>query len=133
MKTLKGLVILSALVGAMPAFAAEPRCNVIQFYDAKNALMPMPVPVIGLMVGDRPVYEQSVPGAAAARPGAEASCPPKLIDGVRATFENACLSDQRRKQAATNHQVDSKIVDKGCTDMMKALGSALQMPRSATP
>lgn len=133
MNTLKGLVIFSALMCAAPAFAAEPRCNIMQFYDAKNALMPTPAPIIGIMVGDRPVYEQSVPGAAAARPGAEAACPSGLIDGVRATFENACLSNQRRQQAATNHQVDSKVVDKGCSDMMKALGSALQMPRSPAP
>ncbi len=129
MKMLKSLAILSLLAGAAPALAAEPRCNVMQFYDAKNALLPTPAPIIGMMVGDRPVYEASVPGASSIRPGAEAACPPKLIDGVRSTFESACMSEQRRKQAATDHQVDGKAIAKGCSDMMKALGSALAAPK----
>lgn len=129
MKMLTRLAILSALAGAVPALAAEPRCNVMQFYDAQNALLPTPSPIIGMMVGDRPVYEPSVPGTAAIRPGAEAACPPKLVEGVRSTFENACMSEQRRKQAAADHKVDIKEISRGCTDMMRALGSAAATPK----
>lgn len=123
-----GILALTCMVAA-PASAAEPRCNVMQFFDAKGALMATPAPVIGLMVGDKPVYEPSVQGATLARPGAEANCPASLIDGVRSTFENACMSDQRRRQAAADHKVDGKVIDKGCADMMKALGSAVAAPK----
>ncbi|MBX7198670.1 MAG: hypothetical protein K1X51_04785 [Rhodospirillaceae bacterium] len=129
MKILKGLAILSVMVSAGPAFAAEPRCNVMQFFDAKGALMPTTAPVIGMMVGDKPVYEPSMPGASSVRPGAETACPPNLVDGVRSTFENACMSDARRRQAAADHKVDSKVIDKGCSDMMKALGAAVATPK----
>lgn len=129
MKILKSLAVLSVVACTGPAFAAEPRCNVMQFFDAKGALMPTTAPVIGMMVGDRPVYDPPMPSASSVRPGAEAACPPSLVDGVRSTFENACMSDQRRRQAATEHKVDGKAIDKGCSDMMKALGSAVVAPK----
>lgn len=129
MKIFRSLAILSGLACAAPVFAAEPRCNVMQFFDGKGALLATPAPVIGMMVGDKPVYEFSMPSASSVRPGAEAVCPQALIDGVRSTFENACMSDQRRKQAATDHKVDSKVIDKGCSDMMRALGSAITAPK----
>ncbi len=130
-RMLEGLALLSALTCMMtvPASAAEPRCNVMQFFDAKGALMATSLPVIGIMVGDRAVYDPPMPGAASVRAGAEASCPPSLIGGVRSTFETKCMSDQRRKQAAVDHKVDSKVIDKGCADMMTALGSAMAAPK----
>lgn len=129
MKILKMLAVAAAAFCAVPASAAEPRCNVMQFFDAKGALMATSLPVIGIMIGDKAVYDPPMPGASSVRPGAEASCPPSLIDGVRSTFENACMSNQRRSKAAADHKVDSKVIDKGCTDMMKALGSAMSAPK----
>ena len=113
----------TVILGALPA-AAEPHCVVMQFLDAKGVAITTAAPIVGMLVGDRPVYEGSVPVASSIKPGAEAPCPQNLIDGVRSTFESACLSEQRRTQAATEHKVERTVIDKGCTDMMKALGSA---------
>lgn len=129
-RTLAGLGTLAALVCMVgPVLAAEPRCNVMQFFDAQGALVPTAAPVVGMMVGERPVYDPSVTGAASIRPGAEVSCPPSLVDGIRSTFEKTCTSDQRRRQAASEHKVDTKAIDKGCADMRQALGTALTAPK----
>lgn len=125
-------VALGAVMAVyLPAVAAvaEPKCVVMQFLDAKGVMIATPAPIVGMLVGDRPVYEGSVPVAASIKPGAEATCPANLVDGVRSTFESACVSEQRRKQAAADHKVERTVIDKGCTDMMKALGSAMAAPK----
>lgn len=121
-------VLGAALAYSAPA-AAEPRCAVLQFLDAKGVVIATPAPIIGMLVGDKPVYDGTVPVAASVKPGAETACPPALVAGVRSTFEAACVSEQRRTQAATDHKVDRKVIDKGCTDMMKSLGADLVAPK----
>ena len=118
----------AVMLAALPA-AAEPKCVVMQFLDAKGVMIATAGPIVGMLVGDRPVYEGSVPVASSIKPGAEAPCPPNLVEGVRSTFESACVSEQRRKQAAADHKVDRTVIDKGCTDMMKALGPAIAAPK----
>ena len=121
-QALRALALGAVLAYSAPA-AAEPRCAVLQFLDAKGVVIATPTPIIGMLVGDKPVYEGSVPVAASIKPGAEASCPPALVAGVRSTFDAACVSEQRRIQAATDHKVDRKVIDKGCADIMKTLGA----------
>ena len=127
--------LFAAALGAVLAYsapaAAEPRCAVLQFLDAKGVAISTPAPIIGMLVGDKPVYDGSVPVAASVKPGAETACPPALVAGVRSTFEAACVSEQRRNQAATEHKVDRKTIDKGCTDIMKALGADAVAPKPA--
>jgi hypothetical protein len=111
-----------ALVHSAPAWA-EPRCTVLQFLDAKGVVIATPAPIVGLLVGDKPVYEGSVPVAASIKPGAEVTCPEPLLAGVRSTFDAACVSEARRNQAAMEHRVERKVIDKGCGDIMKSLGA----------
>lgn len=129
-KAIAKLAVVAVVCGgALGARAAEPHCNVMQFFDAKGEILATPSPVIGMMIGDRAIYDPSVAGAVSIRPGAETACPPALIQGVRETFEMACMSDQRRKQAAADHKVDISVIDKGCSDMIKALGSETVAPK----
>ena len=126
------VVLGAALANSAPA-AAEPRCAVLQFLDAKGVVIATAAPIVGMLVGDKPVYEGSVPVAASIKPGAEAPCPAVLVAGVRSTFEAACVSEQRRNQAATDHKVDRKVIDKGCTDIIKSLGANAVAPTPAAP
>ncbi|MHB1204687.1 MAG: hypothetical protein ACYCZX_03890 [Rhodospirillaceae bacterium] len=120
--------LAATLAYSAPA-AAEPRCAVLQFLDAKGVVIATLAPIVGMLVGDKPVYDGSVPVAASIKPGAETACPPALVAGVRSTFEAACVSEQRRTQAAKDHKVDRKVIDKGCADMMKSLGTDLVAPK----
>lgn len=120
---------LACAAAAQDAAAAEARCNIMLFFDGKGAPLPTPAPVIGMMVGDKAVYEAEMPAASAVKPGAEAPCPKSIVDGVRSTFEMSCMSEQRRRQAAVDHKVDSKVIDKGCTDIIAAMGSSLEAPK----
>jgi hypothetical protein len=121
-------VVVAALAQSAPA-SAEPRCTVLQFLDAKGVVITTTAPIVGMLVGDKPVYEGSVPVAASIKPGAEVTCPPALVAGVRSTFDAACVSEQRRNQAAAEHKVDRKIIDKGCADIMKTLGADAVAPK----
>jgi hypothetical protein len=121
-------VVGVALAQSAPA-SAEPRCAVLQFLDAKGVVIATATPIVGMLVGDKPVYEGTVPVATSIKPGAEVTCPPALVAGVRSTFDTACVSEQRRNQAATEHKVDRKTIDKGCADIMKSLGTDAVAPK----
>ena len=108
--------------------ASAAQCVFVKFVDGKGVAVSSPVPVIGMMVGDRLVHDGDVPVGTEAVGGAEASCPDGLVQGVRETFEASCVSEQRRNQAAAEHKVDRKVIDKSCGDLIKALGTSLVAP-----
>jgi hypothetical protein len=121
-------IFTAALVAAlMPAVAqAEPHCVVMKFFDAQGIAIPTPQPVIGIMVGGTPQIEGSIPLAASRQPGAEIPCPDALVDTVQKVFDDSCLSEQRRNQAAANNRAPRSLIDKRCGDMAATLGGRIK-------
>jgi hypothetical protein len=78
-------VVVAALAQSAPA-SAEPRCTVLQFLDAKGVVITTTAPIVGMLVGDKPVYEGSVPVAASIKPGAEVTCPTRLASASSAAI-----------------------------------------------
>jgi hypothetical protein len=113
--TLCGIVMV-----ARPAMAA-PQCVAMKFYDKDGVLVFTPEPIIAIMIGGKPAMEGQVPDVPKMEPGAEVACPTALLAEVRATFEANCVSEDRRNNAMKEHNVDRKIVDKGCSDIIESL------------
>ena len=120
-------MIAGAVIWAPAAFAAQ--CVMLKFVDDKGVAISMPNPAVGMMVGDRLVHDAAVPLGTHVVGGAEAPCPDALVQGVRETFEDSCVSEQRRAQAASEHKVDRKQIDKSCSDLIAALGTSLVAPK----
>jgi hypothetical protein len=111
---------------AAPAF--EPattvpggRCVEMRFFDEKDVVIPVDPPLIGIMIGEGPLFEGSPPPFARTEPGRFVPCPQTLLASVRKSFDDLCSSDERRKKTAADNGVDMSMVNKRCGDLSTAL------------
>jgi hypothetical protein len=78
-------------------------------------------PLIGIMVGDRPLFEGNPPNHEAIEGGRNLPCPEPLLASVRKAFDDFCTSDERRKKAAADNKVDISVINTRCADLTAAL------------
>lgn len=115
-----GLCVAAALLSASPAFAA-PQCVEMRFLDDKGVLLPVNPPLIGIMLGDRPLFEGSPPRYTKVEKGRFVPCPEALIASTQKVFNESCLTEDRRKEAAAKNGADISLINQRCTDMAAAL------------
>jgi hypothetical protein len=117
-----GFCAVAALFAAVasPALAA-PQCVEMRFFDAKGVILPVNPPIVGIMIGDGPLFEGSPPQFSKFEPGRFLPCPDALLASTRKAFQDFCTSDQRRKQAAEANGVDISVISKRCTDLNATL------------
>lgn len=115
-----------------PAAPAEPetpptaavsggRCVEMRFFDEKGVIIPVDPPLVGVMVGDGPLFEGKPPAFAKAEGGRFVPCPEELLASVRKSFDDLCSSEERRKQSAADAGVELALVNKRCGDLSAAL------------
>jgi hypothetical protein len=114
------LLAAAALLYASPVLAA-PQCMEMRFLDAAGVVMPVNPPLIGIMIGDGPLFEGLPPQYSKLETGRLLPCPEALLASVRKTFEDFCTSDEKRAVAAASNNTDVSHVNKRCTDMTNAL------------
>jgi hypothetical protein len=120
MKRLGFCAAFAAVFIASPALAA-PQCFELRFLDAKKVVVPVNPPIIGIMVGDRPLFEGNPPDHEFMEDGRHLPCPEPLLASVRKAFDDFCTSDERRKKAATDNKVDMSVINSRCGDLTAAL------------
>jgi hypothetical protein len=111
---------VSALFGTGPALAA-PQCFELRFLDAKGVLVPVNPPIVGILVGDRPLFEGNPPAHETLESGRNLPCPDPLLASVRKAFEDFCTSDDRRKKAAADNRADISVINTRCADLTATL------------
>ena len=128
MTRLPGIGCVAALLAGLLPFAAhaEPHCVLMKFFDRQGVAIPMPGPVIGIMVGGKPAMNADGPTGSVAQPGAEIACPETLVAEVEKLFQDSCVTEQRRNQAAIDRRQKRSVIDKGCLDMAQTLGGKVQ-------
>lgn len=114
-----GLYAAAAALFAHPALAAQ--CHELRFLDAKGVLIPVQPPLVGIMIGNGPLFEGSPPSHERLETGRILPCPDVLLASVRKAFDDFCTSDDRRKKAATDNRVDMSVINTRCGDMTAAL------------
>lgn len=119
MKTL-GLAGL-ALVLSAPTAAAAPQCFEMRFLDEAGVLIPVNPPLVGIMIGTRPLFEGLPPAAARTERGNPTPCPEALIASARKVFETSCTSEEGRRRAAAANNADMARVNKRCGDLAATL------------
>ena len=122
MKRLENRLGLCAVLtlAASPALAA-PQCVEMRFLDGNGVLIPVNPPLVGIMVGDAPLYEGVPPQFAKAEPGRILPCPAELVAAARKAFEDFCTSDERRSRAAAQNNVDMSVINTRCGDLSQTL------------
>jgi hypothetical protein len=101
--------------------AVDSPCVEVSLRDEQNQPIDTSEPVIAFMVGQRPIIDGAVPRYAALVPGTHAVCPKALIVSVRETYEQACLTAERRAQTAEQFKTNVKAVNEDC----RVIGAAL--------
>jgi len=114
------LLAVAALFYASPVLAA-PQCMEMRFLDARGVVLPVNPPLIGIMVGDAPLFEGSPPQYSKLEAGRLLPCPEQLVASVRKTFEDSCTSDEKRKATAITNKADISLVNKRCADLSNTL------------
>ncbi len=113
-------LIASLTLAAAPALAA-PQCLEMRFLDANGVIIPVNPPLIGIMIGDAPLFEGSPPPHAGLDTGRIVPCPVELLMSARRAFDDFCTSDDRRQQAAKQNNADMSLVNKRCGDLSATL------------
>lgn len=113
-------VAAAAAVSASPALAA-PQCVEMRFLDAAGVVLPVNPPLVGIMIGDGPLFEGRPPEFASVEPGRFVDCPQTLIDSAQKAFVDFCSSGDRREKAAAANKVDISVINKRCGDLTNAL------------
>lgn len=111
---------LAAVFAAAPARAA-PQCVEMRFLDAKGIIVPVTPPLIGIMIGDTPLFEGLPPASASATSGRILPCPEALVASAQKVFDESCTSDERRQKAATANNAEMALINKRCADLTKTL------------
>lgn len=115
-----GLCAFAAACIASPALAA-PQCFELRFLDANKVVVPVTPPIVGIMVGDRPLFEGNPPNHEYMEDGRHLPCPEALLASVRKAFDDFCTSDDRRKKAAASNKVDMSVINTRCGDLTAVL------------
>ena len=113
-------VSFAAALSAAPAFAA-PQCVEMRFLDAKGVVVPVTPPLIGIMIGDTPLFEGLPPAAASVTSGRLLPCPDALVASTQKVFEDSCTSDERRQKAAASNSANIAVINKRCADLTLTL------------
>lgn len=116
---LKLLAFVAACALSAPASAAQ--CVKIIYKDKNGAVVPFDTPVIGLMLGGKPVMGLGYQAGMTETIGETTPCPKELVDKVRQLFDASCASEQSRKMTASASNVDIARVNQRCGDMAEAL------------
>lgn len=120
MKRLGLCAAAAVLLSASQAFAA-PQCTEMRFLDQKGVLVPVNPPLIGIFLGDRPLFEGSPPAHVKSEAGRLVPCPETLIASAQKVFNDSCLTENSRQLAATQNNVDVALVNQRCGEMAKSL------------
>jgi len=110
----------AAAMSAAPARAA-PQCVEMRFLDAKGVIIPVTPPLIGIMIGEAPLFEGLPPAFASATAGRLLPCPEALVASAQKVFDDSCTSDERRQKAAAANKADISVVNKRCADLTMTL------------
>ncbi len=110
----------SAAFIASPALAA-PQCFELRFLDANKVVVPVNPPLVGIMIGDRPLFEGNPPNHEFMEDGSRVPCPEALLASVRKAFDDFCTTDDRRKKAAAANKVDMSVINTRCSDLTATL------------
>lgn len=115
-----GFAAAVAVLCASPALAA-PQCVEMRFLDAKGVLIPVSPPLIGIIIGDGPLFEGSPPPFEKAEAGRFVPCPQALIDSTQKVFDDSCTTEERRKKTAAQNNADISVINKRCGDLSATL------------
>lgn len=110
----------AAAMSAAPARAA-PQCVEMRFLDAKGVIVPVTPPLIGIMIGETPLFEGIPPASASATAGRILPCPEALVASTQKVFLESCTSDERRQKAAAANNADMATINRRCADLTKTL------------
>jgi hypothetical protein len=114
-----GLAIV-LLSGSPPALAAK--CVLMIVKDPNGVVVQVGgKPIVGIMVGKDPLTGLNIPPTYEKRVGAETVCPPERLAELEKLFEESCLTEDRRKQAASKSQAPIETINLRCGDMAEAL------------
>ncbi|MCA0201758.1 MAG: hypothetical protein LCH56_13135 [Proteobacteria bacterium] len=120
MKRLSLCAAAAFLLSASQAVAA-PQCTEMRFLDQKGVLLPVNPPLIGIFLGDRPLFEGLPPAHAKSEAGRMVPCPEALVASAQKVFNDSCLTESSRQLAATQNKVDVSLVNQRCGEMAKSL------------
>jgi hypothetical protein len=120
MTVLRYACAVGALLFSAQAWAAE--CVNVTLRDENGLSRKTDAPVIGMIIpGLGPIVNQTLPPMTSVEPGLPAECPADLIAAVQDIFNQSCLSEETRKQAAETNGLGPEDVNARCQAMYSAL------------
>ena len=119
------LAALSLCLSAQSAFAS---CVTVALLDEAGLVIKPNGLVVGIKVGDGPVFVQQLPPYAAQREVGPVSCPRDVIRQVQDLYNLSCRSEQAMMQVAENNTARLAAIRQRCVELRIALASASNNP-----
>ena len=108
---------------AAPPGVQAATCVAITLFDQNGAVVSVPMPVVGLMLGGTPVIGAGLPPHFSRKSGSAVPCPEVLLERIRDLFNASCPAEDRRNQAAATNRSSVEEINRGCANMAEALSA----------
>ncbi len=114
-------VAAALLITLLPLQNAHAKCVQVALLDnAGKVIMPGGL-VVGLKVGDTPIFNVPMPVHREQKEIRDMPCPQDLTSAVLDLYNRACTSDTARQQMAVNRDQNVEIIRKRCGELREAL------------
>lgn len=115
------LLVAVAILAATNSHAA---CVRVALIDESGVIIKPDGLVIGIEIGDAPVFTTPLPAHHEQRVVGPVACPREVVDPIKNLFDLSCASEQAMRQAAVTNGQDVAYVLQRCEDLAAAIRSA---------
>ena len=119
------VLAMSVMLSTQGALAS---CVTVALLDEAGLVIKPNGLVVGIKVGDAPVFVQQLPPYATQREVGPAACPQEVIRQVRELYNLSCRSEQAMMQVAENNTKRLDAIRQRCTELNTALVTATTIP-----
>lgn len=119
MKNLLAVFVL--LAAGLSVTHAEARCVRVALLDQNGSVVQPNGLVIGIEIGENPVFTQALPEHRNQRVIGAVDCPREVIDPIRNLYTLSCASEQAMRQTSINNSQSVLVVQQRCQELEAAL------------
>lgn len=100
---------------------ASAQCVEVAFKNDAGQLIVPPGLVVGMMIGDAPVFNVDLPVHRDIKVVRAAPCSNELAREIQRLYNMSCTSERARKQAAETNDTSIDVILQRCSDLSAAL------------
>lgn len=118
------ILTLAFLISALSSQTTHAYCVQVALLDDGGQIISPGGLVVGMKVGETPVFNTPIPPHREQKEVREVPCPQDLSREMLDLYNRSCTSERAQQQMSVNNGLPVEAVQKRCVELRVALGSA---------